>query len=275
MFYWPTRIRSQTGFLRPKGPEFSEAENKNIDISGTKVSVNIPQNKTQSNVAAVDPRSEYDLAQLQTDVFGVEGGKWRSQELIRRSWDFYGPWFTGNLGSVDMYAGIFSPKQPTNELNFFNPKVFEAGITNYLTLKYGSDFSVDGDQQSWLAPQNWRQQPNLSCLAARFDVVVNKNVHDDGMASFLIAPIGKKHLFITYCVISRVNVFTNKIPKPTVDEWIDQFPLIELANNVLDSVQITLSEQAKTEREEALSGLENKFLTKRFPPLKWTKATKP
>ena len=271
MFYWPKRIRTQTGFLRPKGPDFDSSEKKVIDLSGTQISLRVPKNNAQSNVYAVDPKSEYDLTQLQTDVLGVDGGKWRSQELIRRSWDFYGPWFTGHLGSVDMYAGIFSPKQPTSELNFFNPKVLEAGITNYLTSKYGNDFSVQGDQQSWLVPQNWRQQPNMPCLAARFDAVVNKNVYDDGMVSFLIFPVSKKHLFIAYCVMSRNNVFTNKVPKPSVDEWIDQLPFIELSNCVLDSVQITLSSQAQFEQQEALYCSDDKSLVKRFPPLKWTK----
>ena len=269
MFYWPKRIRTQTGFLRPKGPDFKDAEKKTIDISGTRISVGIPQNNTQSKVGAVDPKSEYDLAQLQTDVVGLEGSKWRSQELIRRSWDFYGPWFTGNLGSVDMYAGIFLPKQPTSELNFFSPKVLEAGITNYLTLRYANDFCVERDQQSWLVPQNWRQQPNMPCLAARFDAIVNKNVHDDGMVSFLIFPLSRKHLFISYCVMSRINVFTSKVPKPTVDEWIDQFPFIELSNRVLNSVQVALSPQSQLEQEKALRDSNEKSLVKRFPPLKW------
>ncbi|RYY77006.1 MAG: hypothetical protein EOO52_05815 [Gammaproteobacteria bacterium] len=274
MFYWPKRIRTQTGFLRPKGPDFSSAEKKIVDLSGTQIIFRVPQNNTQSSSCTVDPHNEYDLSQLQTDIVGIGGDKWRSQELIRRSWDFYGPWFTGHLGSVDMYAGIFVPKQPTSELNFFNPRVLEAGITNYLTLKFGNDFSLSGDQQSWLVPQNWRQQPNMPCLAARFDAVVNKNVYDDGMVSFLIFPLSRKHLLITYCVMSRINVFTNKIPKPTIDEWIDQMPFIELSNRVLDGLEVTLSSQAQSEQEEGLRDLENKFLVKQFPPLKWMSPTK-
>jgi hypothetical protein len=274
MFYWPKRIRTQTGFLRPKGPDFTSAEKKHIDLSGIKISLRVPKNNTQSAICAVDPHEEYDLSQLRTDTIGIEGDKWRSQELIRRSWDFYGPWFTGHLGSVDFYAGIFVPKQPTNELNFYSPRVLEAGITNYLKLKYGNDFSLSGDQQSWLVPQNWRQQPNMPCLAARFDAVVNKNVHDDGMVSFLVFPVSRKHLFIAYCVMSRINVFTNKVPKPSVDEWIDQLPLIELSNQVLDSVEVTLSPQALIEQEEALHSSDVKSLSKRFPPLKWTNSNK-
>jgi len=274
MFYWPKRIRAQTGFLRPKGPDFSAAEKKTVDLSGTKISFRIPQSNAQSKAFEVDPKNEYDLNQLQTDGFGVEGSRWRSQELIRRSWDFYGPWFTGHLGSVDMYAGIFLPKQPTNELNFFTPNVFEAGIKNYLSLKYGNDFSVQGDQQSWLVPQNWRQQPAMPCLAARFDAMVNKNVHDDGMVSFLVFPLSKKHLFIAYCVMSRNNVFTTKVPKPSVDEWIDQSPFIELSNQILDSVQVTLSSQAQFDQEEALGNSVDKSLVKQFPPIKWSNPVK-
>lgn len=274
MFYWSWHLRDQTEFLRPKGPNFARASQKKIDISGTKVSLRVPANKTQFNIDKRDPKSSYDLTQLQTSLYGSEGNEWRSLALIRRRWDFYGPWFTGGLGSINLYAGIYSPKPAAEGLNFFHPRALENGIANYLTLTYGNDFSVSRPEQSWFAPVNWRQHQNMPCIVARFDAVVNKAVYNDGLRSYLIFPLGKKHIFIAECVINRNIVFSNKVPEPTTDEWIDHAPFIELANQVLDSVQITLSPQAQAEQEEALRGLDDKSLIKDFPPLKWEKPAK-
>jgi len=274
MFYLPWHLRDQTEFLSPKGPNFAWSIKKNIDISGTKISLKVPPNKTQLSIDKREPNSSYDLTQLQTSVYGVEGNEWKSLALIRRRWDFNGPWFTGSMGVVNLYAGIYSPKSAADGLNFFHPRALENGIANYLTLTHGNDFSVSGEQQSWFAPVNWHQHPNMPCIAARFDAVVNKNVYNDGLTSYLVFPLGKKHIFIADCIINRDNVFTDKVPKPTVDEWIDHKPFIELANQVLDSVQIALSPQAQAEQEEALRGLDDKSLIKEFPPLKWVKPVK-
>lgn len=274
MFYWSWCLRDQTEFLQPKGPSFAKANEKKIYISGTKVSLKVPPNKTQLNIDIREPQASYDLDQLDTTVYGVEGNEWRSLGLIRRRWDFYGPWFTGSMGTINLYAGIYSPKPTADGLNFFHPRALENGIASYLTLEHGNDFSVSGTEQSWFAPVGWRQQPNMPSVVARFDAVVNKNVYSDGLTSYLIFPLGKKHIFIVECIISRDNVFSNKVPKPTIDEWIDHQPFIELVNQVLDSVQITLSPQAQAEQEEALRGLDEKSLVKEFPPLKWTKPIK-
>lgn len=274
MFYWSWHLRDQTEFLRPKGPNFARASEKKIDISGTKIGLRIPPNKTQFNIDEVEPKGEYDLSQLQTSVYGVDGNEWRSLSIIRRRWDFYGPWFTGGLGSINLYAGIHSPKSVADGLNLFHPRALENAVANILTLRFGDDFSASSEQQSWFAPFNWRQLQNMPCAVARFDAVVNKNVYNDGVNSYLVFPLGKKHIFIASCVINRNIVFSEKIPKPTTDEWIDHQPFIELANQVLDSVQIILSPQAQAEQEEALRGLDDKSLVKEFPPLKWEKPSK-
>lgn len=275
MFYWSWHLRDQTEFLRPKGPKFSLAQKKKFSINGTEISLVVPSNKTQAPIESISPKKNYDLSQLQTSLYGVEGNEWRSLGLIRRDWEFYGSWFTGIKGSVGMHAGIYSPKSAADGLNFFHPRALENGVANFLTLRYGNDFKVGaGGEQSWFAPVNWHQQTNMPCIVARFDAVVNKNVYNDGLTSFLIFPLGKKHLFIAYCVINRSIVFSKKVPEPTTDEWIDHAPFIELANQVLDSVQITLSPQAQAEQEEALRGLDDRSLVKEFPPLKWEKPAK-
>jgi hypothetical protein len=274
MFYLPWCFRDQTEFLTPKGPNFSWARKKKFRINGTEISLVIPSNKTQAPIETVNPKSNYDLEELQTKLYGVVGNEWRSLNLIKRYWSFYGPWLTGKMGSVDMYAGIYSPKPAADALNFFHPRALENGIANFLTLKYGDQFPGNRDQQSWLTPLNWRQKNDVPCAVARFDAEIDRNVYNDGIDSYLIFPVGKKHLFIAYCSIRRSAVFTDKKPLPKVDEWIDVKPFRELTNQVLDSIQIKLSPQAESDQKEALNGLEDKNLIKEFPPLKWTKPQK-
>jgi hypothetical protein len=69
--------------------------------------------------------------------------------------------------------------------------------------------------------------------------------------------------------LSRPPVFTDIKPEPALNNWIDPKPFLTLIDQVLNSVEIELSPQAKADQEEALRGLEDKELVKEFPPLKW------
>jgi len=167
---------------------------------------------------------------------------------------------------------IVSPADIPDGLNYFHPRALEAGIADYLTYFYDDDVWSDGSQ-TWLAPVNWQPLTDFPCIAARFDANTTREM-PTGPECYFVMPVSKQHLLIIYSKISRNNVFSDKKPKPTINEWIDLTPFLELANQVLDSVQVTLSPQAQADQEEALRGLEDKSLVKEFPPIKWTEKPK-
>lgn len=74
--------------------------------------------------------------------------------------------------------------------------------------------------------------------------------------------------------MTRHNVWIGSNPNPERDtgKWIDNAPLEQLVKDIIDSLQITLSPEAKQQQGKALAGLADTSLVKEYPPIKWGKA---
>jgi hypothetical protein len=269
MFNWSWNLRGQTGYLSPVGPNFSWAPTKHLYINDTHISVKLPKQQTVLPVQSITQSSPWRTDALDDRLYEFNGVRSRSVTALMRQWDFNGPWFTGHLGGITMSAIVVCPADIPEGLNYFHPRALEAGIADQLTSWYGSKFSADRSRQKWHAPMNWRQCHNFPGIAARFEAV-NALAQSRGPHCFLAVPVAKTHFLLIAIRIDRSNVFSDIKPKPTIDEWIDPKPFLTLANQVLDSVQVTLSPQAQAEQEEALQGLNDKTLVKDYPPVKWT-----
>lgn len=276
MFYSSWRLFPQEKFLSPKGPNFNHSVVKVMAFDGVRISMQVPKHSPSVQVNAINPARQYDLTdEYGMDLFEENGFQYRSQLVLTRNWAFYGPWFTGDLGSIQMTSLILKPLTNMKGVNLYHPRVCEAVIADFLTAHYGKDFSLNEvPDQCYFAPTNWRPINGQPGKGVRFDVCPNPNTLTQGVKCYFVAPISTQYLFIVHCDISRSGVFTDISPKPLIDEWIDHEPFLKLANQVLDSVQIKLSPEAEAAQQEALQGLSeaDKQLVKDFPPLKWTKS---
>ena len=54
------------------------------------------------------------------------------------------------------------------------------------------------------------------------------------------------------------------------DKLIDRSSMEQLANDIINSVQISLSSEAEVQQVKALEGLDDTSLVTEFPPMKWT-----
>ena len=272
MFNWSLKLKKQTKFISPVGPRFESAPWKNLYISDTHIKIKVPKHRTALPTESIDTNHACNLHNLHDKLYEKNGIRLRACVLTLREWDFYGPWFTGRMGAITMSITIESPADISEGLNFFHPRALEAGITNFLTQRYSNHFSVVNSEQMWLAPMNWKIIKDLPCIGVCFNASnIDVQFNGHGPDYYLAVPISKHHFVMICCRISRATVFTDIQPEPTVDEWIDHKPFITLINQVLDSVQVTLSPEAQADQEAALQGLEDKSLVKEFPPIKWTK----
>lgn len=269
MFNWSWKIRSQRGYLSPQGPNFDWAPTQCLSLDGTQLSFKLPRQRTALPVESITLKGSWKLSDLNDKLYEFNAVRWRSTTVLMRQWDFYGDWFTGKRGGVTMTAVVISSADPTAGLNYFNPRALEVSVAEYLTGRYASQFSADNSKQLWHAPVNWTVCNNFPCIAARFEAV-DTVVKHHGPHCYLVMPLTKTHYLLVECEINRPVVFSDKKPKPTIDEWIDLKPFLTLANQVLDSVQVILSSQAQADQEEALRGLDEKSLVKEYPPIKWT-----
>lgn len=60
------------------------------------------------------------------------------------------------------------------------------------------------------------------------------------------------------------------ISKEELDKRISDKNMIDLMNNIIDSFQLTLSDDAKQQQKEALARLDDTSLIKHYPPLDWS-----
>lgn len=268
MFNWSWRFRTQSEYVSPVGPNFNCASAQFISLNGVGISLKLPRHKTQLPVESITFRGAWNVSQLENKLQEINGVRSRFCSVFVRKWDFNGSWFLGKRGSVTMTATVMSPAEISEGLNYFHPRALEAAIAEYLTSHYGSQF--DDSSQYWHAPVDWKPLDHFPCIAARFNAV-NTVVESSGPLCFLAIPVAKTHYIIFECEINRATVLTEKRPEPTIDEWIDLNPFLTLANQVLDSIKVELSPEAKAEQEAALQGLseEEKQLVREYPPLKW------
>jgi len=275
MFNLPYKFRQQTEYCTPKGPSIKWAPWLRFSVNGTEIKLKVPRH-TIYNMDSLTPRRRYTLNSYDFNrhVQGKIG--WEALSLLARGWRFNGPWFIGSLARLNMYAMVITPTKVNESISFFHPRALESGIADYLTYRYGDDFSpTQKDIQSWLAPMNWRPLINHPCLVVSCDALGNKAMNYDGMDRFLFFPVSDQHILAIKFHIARANVYihSNIKPESDKDKWVNSAPMEQLATDIINSLNIILSPEAKQQQEKALMGLADKSLVKEFPPLKWTETS--
>ena len=137
-------------------------------------------------------------------------------------------------------------------------------IADFLTVQYGK--SKGSDENLWIAPVNWSVITTLPSVTARLDVIPKPETHYLGEATkHMFFPIGdqylvhfgsKLHLFGELCMAERAK-------------HVNTAPMETLYSDILASLKVTLSPEARTQQANALEGLTDTSLTSTFPPLSW------
>lgn len=268
MFYFPLRLRDTKEPCTPRGPTFKSAKRYKIFFNDTEVRFRMPRHRSPYE-EAFKPSHYYDLIPYIFKFSNSNKNNWYYFSFLGREWVFYGPWFTGRQGSIDVLSYITYPATLSEDLSFFHPRVFENLVADYLSLTYKDD-AYNGKQR-WFAPVNWRPLENFPCVAVTFDVMANRNAANSRQQEkFLVFPISERKLCIFRFSLSW-NIFfdENDKPHPDQEKWIDISEMTKLADDVINSFQVTLSPEAKIQQEKALEGLTDRALVREFPPLKW------
>ena len=107
-------------------------------------------------------------------------------------------------------------------------------------------------------------------IAARFQVIAEGigSVGLPTITEYLAFPIDENHFVAMVFHPSRSARGTEE----EIDKKIGYKNLGELIDNIVDSVKITLSPEAKAQQEKALEGLEDTSLVETFLPMDWRKS---
>ena len=265
------KLRETEELVHPKGPNFSSAQTIHSVFSGTRLSFKAPRNRpVDKRLTEIIPEKHYDEDDLKRQFHCFDNDFHDTQnhleyfDLFRRFWAFYGPWFTGTMGQLRMHITLIMPVNFDHEFSLFHPRAFEKFVGDYLTLIHGKPIDKEGNF-NFTTPVKWQPLANWPTAAARLEVVPNKYAYTTTTSHQLFFTLSDQ-------IIANVKFEPNRypnIPKKELDKRVSEDSMLELMNNIIDSFQLTLSDEAKQQQQAALAGLEDTSLIKHYPPINW------
>ncbi len=270
MMNFQIKLRQQIGFCDPVGPAFSRARKYRFSIEGTEIEFRAPRHRPmiKSQKAFIPDKAYwYDSPKMHfrsLDPNHKALDKWQSVGLFWHDWAFNGPWFTGCLAHVSLGIAIYQAKSSAKAVSYFHPRAFEQTIGDFLTDIYS--WEKEGGRHEYQAPINWQPVDSLGVPAARLEVISDGSVGLYSKDIKLYFPIDNDHFVAMGFRPSRSAPGTTEAE---IDKLIGYKNLGELIDNIIGSVKVTLSAEAKAQQEEAIKGLEDTRLTRTFLPMKW------
>lgn len=244
------------------GPTLSRFCKYSLSLKGLNIIIRCPNQKTKLPVKAIYPNSnEYNSSRFFEKLIGTKDG-WKNKLLSSLAWDFYGPLFGGELGTVIMSISVIQSTVPNQDTSFFHPRAFELATADLLNYYFGDEF-VKG-HQCWLAPIEWTTLKNYQAVAAKFTVQPSNERPQKSI--WMLTPISNSQFLSVRFNLSWNHVsLTSEHCRPKHDIS----KMEKLCHDIMDSLEITLSEQALAQQQDALKDLEDTSLVKEYPPLKW------
>jgi len=271
--YVKYKLRKAKGLVIPKGPNFARAKTTRCDIDGTIIKFKTPKHRPErSNNKPVLPARSYKLDEMifrsnYSEGFSVSDN-WETYEFFYHAWAFYGPWYTGTLAILRMHISLIKPVHyNNNDFSLFHPRAFEKIIGDYLTNEY-SHYTSDssGGKHHYIAPVNWQPLLDYPVAAVRLEVRPDLAVVRDKVRYFVFFPIANNIMACIQFEPSQILALSQE----ELDKRVDRSTMLELMNQIIDSIELTLSSEAQAHQQAALVGLDDTSLIKEHLPLKWS-----
>jgi len=273
MMYVKYKLRKAKGLVIPKGPSFARAKTTRCDIDGTIIKFKAPKHrKSIFSSAPILPARACHLDEMKFRSNYSEDIKvsdnWETFQFFFNSWAFYGPWFTGALAYLNVYFDLVKPvKYKNNDFSLFHPRAFEKIVGDYLTNEH-SHYTSDsmGGKHHYIAPVNWQPLPDYPVVAVRLEVRPDLAVARDAVQYLVFFPITDK-------VMARILFIPSQrlaLSQEELDKRVDRSTMLKLMNDIIDSIELTLSPEAQAHQQAALAGLDDTSLIKEHLPLKWS-----
>jgi hypothetical protein len=77
-------------------------------------------------------------------------------------------------------------------------------------------------------------------------------------------------------VMACINFWPSQflaLPQAELDKRVDRSTMLELMDNIINSIEVKLSPEAQAQQKAALAGLEDTSLVNDFAPLDWTEGS--
>jgi len=278
MMHVKYKFRKAKGLVTPKGPNFSRAKTIRSDIDGTVIQFKAPKHRPRRWGDPVFPERVYHLDDMHfRSTYSKEfkvNDNWDEFEFFEHAWAFYGPWFTGPLAELVMYFSLVKPiRYKNNDFSLFHPRAFEDKVGDYLTNSYSTYINNVGEhigRHDYIAPVHWQPLQGFPTVAVKLEVApVTVTVAQHDVRYLVFFPITDK---VMACIDFWPGQFL-ALPQAELDKRVDRSSMLELMDNIINSIEVKLSPEAQAQQKAALAGLDDTSLIKDFAPLDWSEGS--
>ncbi|TVZ41886.1 hypothetical protein P886_1237 [Alteromonadaceae bacterium 2753L.S.0a.02] len=278
MFNVPLKLREAKELIIPEGPNFASAPLIKCEIDGTKISFKAPKHKPRrANHKGLSPEAIYrendlpfrDYYDEEKEIRGLTDN-WREADIFYHAWAFNGPWFTGVASELRCAVRIIKIVNYPDAISLFHPRSLEKVIGDNLTNLYSGHISeTNGGIQIFNAPTNWQPLHHLPVVAVKLQSQSLEFSAFPTIEHLVYFPIAD-NLFI------RIMFWPSRLKnlsRSELDKLVSEKPMLELMDNIIESIQLELSSSAQAQQQAALKDMEDTSLIKEYPPLKWDKVS--
>ncbi|KEQ18208.1 hypothetical protein [Endozoicomonas numazuensis] len=263
-------FRRTKGFCTPMGPNFKRASYYRCQLAGNDFVIGLPQNNPQYKGSSINYRRiKYNHNYLPDQLFREYENpdqNWRYQLIMNRSWAFMGPWFSGVKAEVNMGLCVLEPVGINENASFFHPRAFEAGVANFLNSSaHAYDKIPLSSKPRWTAPVNWQVLGHLTVPMVKFDELP-PSYEKTAPERCFVFPLGDHCLGLVSFDIDKY--YNGSAEKEA--HLIDDKPMDELIDNIINSIQLTLSPEAQAQYDRVMAECPDMRVTEDFPPLDWS-----
>ncbi|ROS00175.1 hypothetical protein EDC56_2811 [Sinobacterium caligoides] len=249
----------------PVGPSFSSSGVVAARLAGSVLKIKAPRHSPGDDCSEhIAPRHDSILNfgfRMDSERV-IPDQSWEYASVFRRSWGFYGPWFTGRQARLTMNIVVYRPVEPKEGVSFFHPRAFEHAVAALQTAYRGHQ--EENGVAAWRAPVDWKGVSGLGVPAASFDLVPMLPGFSS-MRRKCYFSIGDHYLVeISFRFLQRYPGSQAKR-----DAQISRQPMFDLIDDILANLQLTLSDEAQQQLELVQQHCPDMSVTENFPPLKW------
>lgn len=275
MFNLNLKLRDSDKFVVPRGPNFEFCRNFTADIDGTKIFFKTPKHSpVDQNIKPVISDAIKKLGQpvhysnhfSENDAQRGFKEHWMNHLLFKHSWGYFGPWFTGPKAELRMSFSILKLINYPESTSIFHPRSFEKVIGDRLTYVYERHIDVtQNNRHTFTAPSYWKPLQHLPVIATHLQAEEDELYNNPTVIHHVFFPIADDQLASIYFSPSRLLAKT----RTELNKLISEQPMLDLMENIINSIELELSPEAQAQQKAALEGLEDTSLVSHFPPLKW------
>ena len=268
MLKLPFKFRDVQEGTVPEGPDFRLAKEVTLDLGGTEINLRLPKHnpKNPGCNKSIYQEGKCDLYDVRLYQDYNEIGSWSGAGVLGRSFGFYGPILTGIIAELSVGLVIRKRKFTQSSETLFNANIFERELLDFLALTYSDEKTYYG-ASNWHAPCDWKpidKFDKFDIFAIQYDI--KRVIGVGNYYTQLAFPIADDCMVIVYFNYQRF--LGGGLEE--LDRFIDRKPMVDLANNIIDSLQVSFSPQAMKQYKRAKAENPDAKLSESMERLKWT-----